>query len=363
MSPELEQAIRERIELGHTKEQIAAEMSTAGYDQATTDAIYASIVGNSDATQHTPMPAAALPTGGSLVKAAWAYMTSNLNLVMLIAAPSLAIGVLDYVSSYSSVDVGSAGLIAIALGSFALVVLMILFQVALIRMVLTSLRGATTTFGESFVWARSNFFAWLWVAVLSGLVIMGGWALLIVPGIIASTYLLAAQYVFVDEGVRGMAALQRSRALTYGRFWPVTWRLFVMMLVAIALFIPLGILVAVTATSAVGVSVVVFVEGILSGVVGVFATHYIGNLYLSLQSTQTTTVAPTAWYKVFAVLGVLFVLAIVGLIATGAAMYNEFDELNPAELEALSNGAELSPEVQAEMEAFMQQFEGEFDSY
>jgi len=57
-----------------------------------------------------------------------------------------------------------------------------------------------------------------WTQLLAGLAIVGGFLLLIVPGIIFMVWFIWSQYVAVDEGLGGIAALRRSRDLTRNRF-------------------------------------------------------------------------------------------------------------------------------------------------
>lgn len=67
----------------------------------------------------------------------------------------------------------------------------------------------------------------LWVSILTGLIILGGMILLIIPGLIFSIWYFFSIYVFGVDGVRGYAALQKSKDLVQGRFWPVVWRILV----------------------------------------------------------------------------------------------------------------------------------------
>lgn len=72
--------------------------------------------------------------------------------------------------------------------------------------------------------ALSIFFPFLWVAILSGLVIFGGLVLFIIPGIYFSVVLYFSQIIFIDKNIRGTQALAASRALVKGRWWPTLWR-------------------------------------------------------------------------------------------------------------------------------------------
>lgn len=64
------------------------------------------------------------------------------------------------------------------------------------------------------------------VGLLQGLVVLGGFVLLIIPGIYLAILLGYAQIIFVDQGVRGWQALAASRDLVRGRWWAVFWRNF-----------------------------------------------------------------------------------------------------------------------------------------
>lgn len=65
----------------------------------------------------------------------------------------------------------------------------------------------------------------LWVTVIVGLSVLGGFLLLIVPGIIFSVWFAFAYYETVLDGAKGRQALRKSRALVTGRFFPTLWRL------------------------------------------------------------------------------------------------------------------------------------------
>ncbi len=66
------------------------------------------------------------------------------------------------------------------------------------------------------------------VGLLQGLSVLGGFILLIIPGIYLMIKVLFAQYAYVferDSGVRGIAALRRSSELTRGFWWGIATRL------------------------------------------------------------------------------------------------------------------------------------------
>lgn len=65
----------------------------------------------------------------------------------------------------------------------------------------------------------------LLVAALTALVVLGGFILLIIPGIIFSIWYAFSYYEAVLNDMRGLAALKKSKELVAGRFWAVLWRL------------------------------------------------------------------------------------------------------------------------------------------
>jgi len=63
-------------------------------------------------------------------------------------------------------------------------------------------------------------------AILSGLIILGGIILFIIPGIIFSIWYSFIFYSVVLDNKKNMEALRTSKSLVKGRWWGVWWRLF-----------------------------------------------------------------------------------------------------------------------------------------
>ncbi len=85
------------------------------------------------------------------------------------------------------------------------------------------------------VWPKLISFTW--VALLIILCVFGGALLLIIPGIIFSIWFCFSLNIFIDEGVKGKMALQRSRQLTKGKWAKTFWRFLVFLIFAAAIFI------------------------------------------------------------------------------------------------------------------------------
>lgn len=92
---------------------------------------------------------------------------------------------------------------------------------------------------EIFAETKSLFWPYFALAILSTILIVLWSLLLIIPGIIYSVFYSFAIFVFLFENKRGKKALNRSRELVKGYFWPVFGRT---LLVGIFISIIMGIL-------------------------------------------------------------------------------------------------------------------------
>ncbi len=93
-----------------------------------------------------------------------------------------------------------------------------------------------------------------WASVLQGLVTLGGFLLFIIPGFVFMVWFAYAQQAVVVDGKRGLDSLAASRDLSRGRFFRVTWYLFVgpflvMLAYLLVLTLALALLAAVTNTT------------------------------------------------------------------------------------------------------------------
>lgn len=85
--------------------------------------------------------------------------------------------------------------------------------------------------------AISSFVTYFIVFVLGMLVTIGGFMLLVIPGIIFSIWFWFLTYVNLLERKNGLSALHRSRELVRGNFWKIILRLVVPLLVAFCIFV------------------------------------------------------------------------------------------------------------------------------
>jgi hypothetical protein len=80
-------------------------------------------------------------------------------------------------------------------------------------------------------WERLGSFLWLYS--IAGFIILGGFLLFVVPGVIFLVWFFFGQFVLAVEGDRGMAALLKSKEYVTGRWLDVFFRLFVLWLISV----------------------------------------------------------------------------------------------------------------------------------
>jgi len=66
--------------------------------------------------------------------------------------------------------------------------------------------------------------SFLWVGLLAGLAVLGGFLLLIVPGIIFAVWFSLTSFVLIAEDIKGVKALRKSKEYVKGRWGGVFWR-------------------------------------------------------------------------------------------------------------------------------------------
>ena len=88
---------------------------------------------------------------------------------------------------------------------------------------------------ESFKRAWFKLFPYFWIIILAALASLGGFILLIIPGIIVGVSLIFVSFILISEDLRGMDVLLKSRHLVKGRWWPVFGRLLLIGILAFSI--------------------------------------------------------------------------------------------------------------------------------
>lgn len=131
--------------------------------------------------------------------------------------------------------------------------------------------------------ALAYFKSYLWISILGGVLIMIGFMLFIIPGLIFAIYWSMVTWVFLDQGIKGEAALKQSKALVKGYWWAVFGRL------AIPLFIFIIIIMIPSSfmePKSQAANTYSFVTQIISMVLTPFFTAYVFNIYKNLKEIK-----------------------------------------------------------------------------
>lgn len=221
-SSELLTAVKERLNLGRSSDEIIEELEKAGYDEAAIAEVLAASTADA-AVAPLPEVTAELPGVFALFGAGWRYLTSHPYLLAILAAPFASIELLAYLSETTDGQLSLVLGAAAGIGSFIALVLYILFLATALYLV--AHQSATPSFTTGLRWAKHNWFGLVWIGVLTALVALGGFLLLIVPGIIVAVYMAQSQMVFAVEGKKGIQALLRSRELVQGNWMSLFLRM------------------------------------------------------------------------------------------------------------------------------------------
>jgi len=191
-----------------------------------------------------------LPSPSAILREAWIIYKKKiktfLGIMLIPVVVSLAFSLLLFgAMGLSAPDGFEIGLgLSITFGIIATVVSIILYtwaQIALIYAIREeiSVKGA-------YLRAKQKLVSCWWVSFLVGLITVGGVIFLIVPGLIFAIWFSFAVFVLIEEDLKGMDALLKSKKYVTGRWGSVAWRIgfmgLIVMGIAIIMNIVIGIL-------------------------------------------------------------------------------------------------------------------------
>lgn len=129
----------------------------------------------------------------------------------------------------------------------------------------------------------SLFLSYAWITFLIGIVVMLGFILMIIPGIIFWIWFAFAEFVLIKENLKGTQALSRSRELVRGRFFDVLIRIIIIVALASAINIVASAILSLARLS-----------GLSSLLSSLFLTPYVTTayyfLYRSLVETRSSAI-------------------------------------------------------------------------
>lgn len=154
---------------------------------------------------------------GGIIKESWSLTKKNLSFLVPLFAVLFALGLTgNFFVSYV-MDVGILfGFVAQILVSL----LQMYFSMGVITIMLKIVKGEEATWEDLFS-QEYNFWQFVWGSILYGLIVFGGFLLLIVPGIIWSITFSFFKYRIVEHGEGARIALRKSAEMTKGYRWKI----------------------------------------------------------------------------------------------------------------------------------------------
>lgn len=162
-----------------------------------------------------------LYTVGRLIQDGFSVIRRNIGVLLKIALLFTLYNLVFYgFSGGQTPDIHQPGILFLSgLLSLINVVVALFFVVALISAINELSEDKTVTLGNTFDTAVEKCGPFLWIGILKGLAIVGGYILLIVPGIIFSVWFLFSSYALILEDKRDVSALKRSKQLVKDHWW------------------------------------------------------------------------------------------------------------------------------------------------
>ncbi|MEI6058050.1 MAG: hypothetical protein WCQ60_03725 [bacterium] len=178
---------------------------------------------------------------GAALKEAWIFYKKNMNVLALVSIIPLVFGAVSMVfepelAAGHSVLLGTLAVMAVF--NILNLVFSIFMPVALIATIDEIHHGRTLSMNDAYKKAFSLGIPYLFVLLLTGIIVLGGSILLIIPGIVVNIYLAFVVFAFLIEGKRGIDALIQSAWYVRGLWFDILARK-----ISVAIVIILGLMV------------------------------------------------------------------------------------------------------------------------
>ncbi len=243
ITDELIDFIHEQRKRGKAKAEIVSLLSRAGWHQLDIEEAFSETDRKRRTTQTLPPVDVLVGEALALYQTEYKRLSGILFIAFLMRIGSFGLAFAGLIF------IGLFGVIVNTSPAWLIVVLLLLLGGLLLFVgswsdiaLLTSISQKTRVW-ESYRKTRLQIFPFLWLTILSSLATLGGMFLLIIPGIIISVWLLFIQFIYINEGKSGVAALYQSREYVRGRWGEVAGKFIVMPIVlgAISILFYVGI--------------------------------------------------------------------------------------------------------------------------
>ncbi len=143
-----------------------------------------------------------------------------------------------------------------------------------------ALENPSLTIGQSYRAALGFFWRYLGLSVVMSVLLMIGFLLLFVPGVILFVWFTFATFVLILEKASIVDSLKRSREYTRGRWWGILGRLVAMTALSLVLVMIFGIVAGLLLPSTLGQLVITLLSALLVPVM-------VGYMYLMYQDARS----------------------------------------------------------------------------
>lgn len=319
ITPELRQFVAQAMAAGQSVDDIRQTLRSQGWESLDVEQALA-LAGQAPVA---PKPGGGFPGVFQMIGAALGLFRSRIGVLMPVVITAGVLLTIGQWLGYGTLDPqvlasndrmtypgGPMAVVGYILVMLAYVYAWFITLVAIVRAEPISLRQAAAE-------APRKFFPLLWVCILSTAVIIGGTALLILPGIMFAVWFSLSSFVYLAQGAGGLRALRLSKEYVRGLFWRVLW---VYLAFGILFVLAIGITAGIIGAIGQAAGPAGFIFSLLLGVAMVAAgtayNVYGYQIFLGLQSRKgVLTEAPKATAPI--VLGIVSFVVLVPLIAIG----------------------------------------------
>lgn len=222
-----------------------------------------------------------------LLKDSWSIFTQNPKLFLgIYFIPATLVILLEMVGIYTKYPGPPTGL-EVLLMLIVMSTIFAVFVLAGVAMIKAVSDPTGVTIQEAYDFAQPFFFQYIWVSLLSTVIIGLGFLLIIVPGIIFTFWFAFSYYVLVFENKKGIAALKKSKEYVKGHWWAVCGRYLFLIFIALLFSIVVAILAA-TLGNAFGEIAAVVISIILSAIIAPIAVGYSYFMYIDLKKITSS---------------------------------------------------------------------------
>jgi|GEM_PF-3593210 len=288
-----------------------------------------------------------LHTEDELMAKSWALLKQNWwHLLKLILFPLLVVVVyalISFILGWIGVAVDNSVVATIV--SVLVAILSFIFSLFMIWAMFALAYGVfyledKLTLWQIYTRVLGKIFPLIWIYLIFIALIIPGYLIFIIPGVIMLVWFSMAFYVCLDEGTWGVAALWKSKELVKGLWWSVVARymvvsilMVIVMYAAVYVMGVLGLLLGLVASLLGGVGAVIMAIAAVIGYIiyllvmfglGLFFQVYFVQVYKSIKETKgkvtvkenkTLTVIIAVWAVIFIV--VVPLVLIIGPFALG----------------------------------------------